>query len=191
MKNTSDKQPSPGGWVILGLLLDSPKSGYDLSAIAQRSVGQFWPLTKAHIYGELPKLERLSYVEGQEVPQQGVPDKKIYTATKEGREAFSDWLASPSIGEPLLRHPLLVQVFFGAHLPPGRLKELVDVYRQSVIKTHSQYSAILNHALKGSSSGSASDPVSMRRLAVRHALIRIEAELVWLNEVDLVAIATD
>jgi DNA-binding PadR family transcriptional regulator len=186
MKISSDRKPSTGGWVILGLLLDAPRSGYELAAIAQRSVSQFWPVTKAHVYGELPRLERLGFVTGKDVPQKGAPDKRTYAVTKRGRTAFREWLAGSDLGEPLLRHPLLLQVFFGAHLPPSRLLDVVDDYRRRIVAAQENYAAILERAAERQSDSSDGNAIAMRRLAIRYALLRLEAEHLWLKEIEAV-----
>jgi PadR family transcriptional regulator AphA len=48
---------SPGAHAVLGLLSREPTSGYELGSLAERTIAHFWPITRAHIYAELGRLE--------------------------------------------------------------------------------------------------------------------------------------
>ncbi len=177
---TSVPDPSPGGWLVLGLLMDPPaRSGYDLQALAARSVAHFWPITKAHVYAELPRLEALGYVRGSAVRQSGVPDKRVYTPTPQGKAAFSRWLAEVDLGEPKLRHPLLVKVFFGAALPPAVLAAELDRHAAELSALRATYTTLLEQSAGGRRSRAA----TMRALTLRHGVRRIAADLAWLADV--------
>ena len=121
---------STGGYVVLGLLLDGPASGWDISQVAERSISHFWPLTKAHIYAALPKLTDLGFAESVAVQQVGAPDKRVYTATAEGREAFAQWMDTVKLVEEHGRQPLQLQMFFAAHASSQRLEALLMKWEQ-------------------------------------------------------------
>lgn len=181
---SSERQPSSGGWVVLGMLMDAPQSGYDLALMAARSVGQFWPVTKAHVYGELPRLERLGYIAGTHVAQVGVPDKRVFSATTEGRAAFASWISTIGELEPRQYHPLLLQLFFCAQMEATPLLAAVDGYRAHVDERKQQFSELLVQ-IKAHIPDTAVTAWSLpgRQLAIQHELSRLDAELGWLDEV--------
>ncbi|WP_344061382.1 PadR family transcriptional regulator [Terrabacter lapilli] len=116
------------GWLALGLLLDSPASGYDLWRRAERSVAHFWPVTRSALYAELPRLESRGFVSSSAVVQKGLPDKRVYAVTQAGREAFTEWLDGLEISERP-RHPQQLQLFFAAHGPVDLAGRLVRDWR--------------------------------------------------------------
>jgi DNA-binding PadR family transcriptional regulator len=54
-------------YVVLGLVSIRPMTGYELAAYAERSIGNFFPLTRSHIYSELDRLGRLGLLEATEI----------------------------------------------------------------------------------------------------------------------------
>jgi len=171
-------EPSAGGFVVLGLLLEEPHSGYELVALAERSIGHFWPITKAHIYAELPRLEQCAYVASERVAQQSVPDKLVYTATDLGRQAFGAWLATADLGPAKLHHPLLLRVFFSRALKRPALLKVLDDAEALAVATRARY---LERLGPGETRAGKAGP-SMRRMTLRYGVLRLDAELAWIAE---------
>jgi DNA-binding PadR family transcriptional regulator len=71
---------------VLASLLDGDASGYELAKRMNISVAQFWHALPAQIYSELRRLEGDGLVVGRDVPQQGKPDKRLYTVSNDGYE---------------------------------------------------------------------------------------------------------
>lgn len=71
----------------------------------------FWSAQTSQIYRELQTLERKGWVGKTPTPQQGKPDKNIYTITSEGQNELLRWLSD---GGPELssRSSILMKVFF-------------------------------------------------------------------------------
>jgi len=109
---------------ILAALSIEPHSGYDLSKQFAENSGCYWRATQQQIYRELGKLENQGMITSQTIPQDGRPDKKLYSITELGREHLRGWIAQPSEPTPI-REELLVKVLAG-HLVPRTivLKEL-------------------------------------------------------------------
>src|SRR6266536_24756 len=104
---------SPGAYAVLGLLAREPTSGYELGSLAERTIAHFWPITRAHIYAELTRLEAAGLVSATEVEQQGRPDKRVYAVTAAGERALDAWLDLAELSGERHRHPLLLKTFFG------------------------------------------------------------------------------
>ena len=169
-----------GAWIVLGFLLDGagPRSGYDLQAQAARSVAHFWPLTKAHVYTALPRLEAAGYVISQHIQQSGVPDKRVYAPTEQGKVAFGIWLANADLGMAKLRHPLLVKTFFGGTLSRDNFSELLDRHETRCLTEIKRYKALI----QGAEAATLLEKARFRMLAIRHGIISLEADLIWIVE---------
>ena len=90
-----DLKLSATTYVVLGLVSIRPTTGYDLAAYAERSIGNFFPLTRSHIYAELDRLGRLGLLEATEVEQEAAPTKRVYAITA-GRDRRAAALAGRS-----------------------------------------------------------------------------------------------
>jgi DNA-binding PadR family transcriptional regulator len=110
---------------LLGFLHDRPMTGWDLVAVAQERIGDFWSLTQSQVYRELTAMAQDGLVVAGE---RGRRDRQPYAITDAGREAFARW-AARAPGPETIRFPLLLTVMFGRHLPPGRLGEYVAAHR--------------------------------------------------------------
>lgn len=165
---------------MLGFLLDGAgaRSGYDLQAQAARSVANFWPLTKAHVYTALPRLESAGYVISRHVEQTGVPDKRVYAPTNEGEGAFRTWLTDTDLGMPKLRHPTLVKTFFGNNLSHDDFSALLDRHEARCLSGIERYTALIQAAEAASDAREA----GFRLLAIRHGILSLEADLKWTAE---------
>ena len=168
---------SPGAHAVLGLLSREPTSGYDLGSLAERTIAHFWPITRAHIYAELGRLEAAGLVSATAVSQQRRPDKRVYALTEAGEAALDAWLDGPDPAPERRRHPLLLKVFFGDRIPADRLASLLAAERARCEADRARYAAIAA-ALEG-------DPHAvMRRATVLYGVRCAEAQLRWLDEVE-------
>lgn len=92
-------------------------TGWELAGAVQRSIGNFWNLTRSQIYRELHTLEAAGMVTARET---GPRERQPYTITATGRRAFTDWISrEPDVEN--IRFPLLLTVFFADRVPGERL----------------------------------------------------------------------
>ena len=111
---------------LLGFLHDGPLTGWDLVAVAQDRIGDFWSLTQSQVYRELTVMATDGLIVAGE---RGPRDRRPYAITDAGRARFVEWLGQMP-DEETIRFPLLLTVMFGRHLPPQRLAELVAGHRK-------------------------------------------------------------
>jgi len=208
----SARRLSTGGYVVLGLLLDEPASGWDLARKIDRSIAHFWPLTKAHIYAELPKIAARNWASAEAIAQSGAPDRRVFTATAAGRQAFRDWIAEVNLTDERGRQPLQLQLFFAAHADPAKLGELLNTWEARALDTEQHCADILGKrgidttqlrrlTLDGSPDtpsvyGKPRNSGALRGLDARgmtalFGLRRAQADLAWLQEVRTVLIEAD
>ncbi len=97
-------------------------TGWELDAAVEESIANFWNVTRSQVYRELRTLAERGYVQAGDA---GPRDRRPYSITPAGREAFANWIVRDP-GSPIVRMPLLLTVFFGRHLPPERLAEILE-----------------------------------------------------------------
>jgi DNA-binding PadR family transcriptional regulator len=112
---------------LLGFLHEGPRSGYELAAIAQRRIGDFWSLTQSQVYRELAWMADAGLVRAGE---RGSRARRPYEVTDPGRAAFAEWM-DRAPGDETIRHPLLLAVSFGRHVPPDRLATFLRRHRDA------------------------------------------------------------
>jgi DNA-binding PadR family transcriptional regulator len=122
---------------LLGLLHEGPMTGWELVAVAQERIGNFWTLTQSQVYRELAAMAAAGLVE---VGPPGPRDRKPHAITDAGRAEFAAWLERKP-GPDQVRIPLLLTLAFARHLPPARLAELVAAERAEHAERLARYEA--------------------------------------------------
>jgi DNA-binding PadR family transcriptional regulator len=129
---------NPTAASLLGFLHVGPMTGWELLEAVDRSIGYFWNVTKSHVYRELQSLEVRGLVAAGPVgPRQSRP----LSVTRAGKAAFAWWI-SQEPGQELIRFPLLVTMFFGAHLDPDRLESFLAIHRRRHEERVAEYEQI-------------------------------------------------
>jgi len=111
---------------LLGFLHYGSQTGWDLLKVAEMLIGDFWSLTRSQVYRELAAMAERGLIEAGPT---GPRDRRPYTLTDEGREAFAAWVRRKP-GQETIRFPLLLTVTFGRHLPPERLADFLEHHRR-------------------------------------------------------------
>lgn len=96
---------------ILGLLSKWDASGYDIKKEFDNFMSIFWHSHLSQIYPELGKLEKEQLVGSKLVPQDGKPDKKVFSITEKGADELAKWLQSQP-ETPKIKDAFLMQAFF-------------------------------------------------------------------------------
>jgi DNA-binding PadR family transcriptional regulator len=79
--------------VILGLLIEEPRYGYDIKNTVDAVMSHIIDMSSGSLYYGLRRLLEAGYVEEAAVEKVGRrPERSIYRATEEGREAFNKQL---------------------------------------------------------------------------------------------------
>jgi DNA-binding PadR family transcriptional regulator len=126
--------------VLLGFLMHDSMTGYDLKKAFSMSFSFFSGLSYGSIYPALKKMESQGLVSRRTEIQDGAPNRKVYTITDAGRHAFLDALRSP-LTPDRPKSPLLMKLFFFAHLPPSEREAIVGNYLDSVEELSGQLKA--------------------------------------------------
>jgi DNA-binding PadR family transcriptional regulator len=116
-------------YTLLGLLSISPMSGYDLHQAVARSIAHFWPVSKTQVYAELARLEPLGLIEGTDVPQERLPDKRVFRLAPAGEEALDEWLSDSPVEAVQMRIPFLIKTLLGHRRSPKETRRLLEGVR--------------------------------------------------------------
>lgn len=165
-------------YVVLGLLAKRPGSGYELAALAERSLAHFWPISRSRLYAELPRLEELGWAESVAVAQERYPDKRVYQPTAEGLEALRAWLEGAGDEVQRTKNGVLLKVFLGAFLSPVRLRRLLEDYGREAERRRAELSAVAE-GLRGQEQTEAR---VFGLVALRHGILQAEAAAAWVAE---------
>ncbi len=155
---------------LLGFLHDGPKTGWDLLDEISRGLGRFWNVTSSHAYRELKALEDQGLIEAGEP---GPRDRRPFEITRRGRAAFAEWIDEEPAQEQI-RFPLLVRLWFGAHLADDRRAEFIDSHRRVHAERLARYRKV-------KASLGRKDP--HRAAVVQFGIRYEEAVLRWLEEI--------
>jgi DNA-binding PadR family transcriptional regulator len=157
---------------LLGFLHAGPLTGWDLVATAEALIGDFWSLTQSQVYRELAAMAEAGLVTAGE---RGRRDRRPYTITRAGRDAFAEWVGHEP-GPELIRFPLLLTIAFGRHLPPERLAGFVAHHRE----VHAQRLASYRET-RAALTAEASEPDPYALATLDFGLIYEEAVLAWFD----------
>lgn len=115
------------GYAVLGILSSGEAlSGYEIRKWAETLRFFYWSPAQSQIYAELRRLAKLGYVESQEVKQKGKPDKRLYTINKQGHAEFERWLDKEPLEPTVIKHSLLLKLFFGHMAKRERLVQMLE-----------------------------------------------------------------
>jgi DNA-binding PadR family transcriptional regulator len=152
---------------FLALLADGPAHGYELrSAVRERCGSLLPPMNAGQVYNTLSRLESAGLVEGEEVPQAGRPDRRVYRITAAGRDELMAWAARP-IGATRFGDEFFFKLAFA------------DVDRLALI---AEREAVCLQALKDADAVARTEG-AMAALLAERAAVHLDAELRWLATV--------
>lgn len=97
-------------YALLGLLVEKPATGYQLHQQFKEKRVYFWHAHHTQIYRELNRMEADEWVTSEVIPQEDLPDKKVYTVTETGRKELTNWVLHEASHPPNIKDEFLVRV---------------------------------------------------------------------------------
>lgn len=123
--------------VILGLLVERPDHAYALKHRLSPGVPRDRLVNDGVLYPLLAKLEAEGLATSDEWPGRTGRPRRVYSATRAGRDEFRRWLDSdededgPPMHELFVAHPL-VKLLFARRLPAAALRAKLDRHARLV-----------------------------------------------------------
>lgn len=165
--------------VILTVLTHRDATGYDITKEFSSAIGHVWKASHQQVYRELNKLAELGAVNYRLEPQEGKPDRKVYSITEIGKQNLYQWYLLPP------KHPterdevsakLLTCGIFDTTPMIAHLHVLVEESRALLAQYRILEQDYINNL-------SQEREAKLEHLALRRNILRTEAWLVWAEEV--------
>lgn len=115
--------------LILGLLILSPMTGYELQQFIKKNLALICSHSAGSVQTALSKLEKEGKIAASEATQ-GKRRKKRFFITDAGRTAFSHWVGQPMQAGKVKNMELSRLFFAGLAKPEERLSAIQDYIRQ-------------------------------------------------------------
>ena len=157
--------------LLLGLLRNGPRTGYDLHRIIESHGELYADLKKANIYYLLDRLARDGYLDVQTEAGARGPrgERLIYSLNDRGRAHFHELLEQVLRSYEPVPSSIGAAIVFLPHLPPGAAVRLLEERRERVSRRRAEVAA--------QASGAVCD--TLTGLAMDHLLALIDADLAW------------
>ncbi|MGV9534135.1 PadR family transcriptional regulator [Streptosporangium sandarakinum] len=156
------------GHVLLGLLSERPKHGYELKKEHDQRLPGAKPLAYGQVYATLQRLERGGLTEVAGTAQEGGPERTVHAITEAGRAELDRWLAEIEAPAPYVASPLFARVVV-ATLAGGTAEEYL-------IRQRAAHLTRMRELTARKASGS---PAQV--LAADYALQHLDADLRWIE----------
>jgi PadR family transcriptional regulator, regulatory protein AphA len=127
---------SSTAYVILGMISEEPRSGYEIKALVDGTTRFFWAASYGQIYPELKRLAEIGLVVGSDAPTGG-RRRTVYEITEDGAEELKAWLRRPPETYEL-REEGLLKLFFAGMLEPSEAVEIVRSMRAHRLAANAQ-----------------------------------------------------
>lgn len=162
-------------YAILGMLLEEPRSGYEIKSLMERSTAYFWRESDSTIYPMLKRLAQEGKVQLAEVVHRGKRKREIFAITEAGKEEFRAWLES-STGPEVRRSEFLLKLFFATAESDQRRLLLEEL--ESAQKTYEEFKRIEERL-----AGLPDSPEKAVRLkSLRHGMAHLALDIEWFEE---------
>ncbi|MCF6470972.1 PadR family transcriptional regulator [Nonomuraea sp. MG754425] len=153
------------GHVLLGLLVERPKHGYELKKEHDHRLAGAKPLPYGQVYATLQRLERDGFAEVSGTRQEGGPERTVYSITDGGRTELERWLNTVEPPAPYVTSPLFSRVAVAGTAADGFLMRQREAHLARMRELTAQ---------------KASD-VPAQVLAADYALQHLDADLRWIE----------
>ena len=111
-------------YALLGLIRQRPQYGYEILQNWSTNLGLIWNVKPANLYLALNKLERQGLLNVSRVPGEASPERKVFTLTPAGEEAFLTWMRTPVASPRAFRQEWFARLYFFPQVPPDTIREL-------------------------------------------------------------------
>lgn len=113
-------------YVLLGTLFSGHKHGYEIMQFLESALESTWRVSTSQLYVLLKRLEREGLLQSSLEAQEARPSRRVFSLTPSGRNAFLNWVRSPTERVRILRVEFLAKLFFFHRLSLKGGNELVS-----------------------------------------------------------------
>jgi DNA-binding PadR family transcriptional regulator len=152
--------------VLLALLAEGDRHGYQLKVDFEQRTGGLWPLNVGQVYTTLDRMLRDDAVTER---GKGDGDQRLFGITENGRRELKEWLAATPADAAPPRDEFVMKMLVAVHTGGKEGLALVDTQRSALL-------AALQQARRVARPGG-----DVASLANDAFLGRIEADIHWLD----------
>lgn len=131
---------NPTAYVILGMVREEPRSGYEIKALVDNSTRFFWAASYGQIYPELRRLAEAGLIVGSDSPTGG-RRRTVYEITADGEAELRSWLRQPPQTFEM-RDEGLLKLFFAEALPREEALAILREMRAHRLAMHQRLQTI-------------------------------------------------
>jgi DNA-binding PadR family transcriptional regulator len=134
----------PARFVLLGLLLQKPAHGYDLTRhfAPDSALGDVIHLSPSHLYALLARLEGDGLIAGEMQDAGNHPQRRVYHLTAAGEAAVQRWIDEPVSHPRDMRIDFPLKLYIARGFGTERVAELIDrqraVFRAYIARLESE-----------------------------------------------------
>lgn len=111
--------------IILGLLLEKSRTGYEINQVFETVFTHFYKSSYGMIYPTLKKLEKSGMVEKNIVNQEGKPSKNVFSISDLGVEEFKKYLDT-DIALESKESEFMVRMYLGGFVTEDVLQKWIE-----------------------------------------------------------------
>lgn len=160
--------------IILGILKQQPRHGYEIKKIIQKELGIFTGLENKSIYYPLKIMEKKGFIKKAASRIRGRPFRYVYTITERGDKAFTALAMDALLSEKRPFIDIDIPIYFLPYLEKKEVLARLRLRKRFLEKVE----AWLNENLKPEHSFS-----SHQSLLLRHHYNLLAAEEAFVNEI--------
>lgn len=101
--------------IILGLLMEKSRTGYEINEIFKTIFAHFYKGSYGMIYPTLRKLHKEGLAEKKVIFQDGKPNQNLFSITSKGKKQFYDYLNS-DISPESRESEFLIRMYLGEYV---------------------------------------------------------------------------
>jgi DNA-binding PadR family transcriptional regulator len=161
-------------YAILGMLLEGPRTGYEIKSLMGRSTVYFWRESDSTIYPMLKVLAKEGKVFSN-AAYSGKKKKEVFSITDTGRTEFKAWLESQT-GSETPRNEFLLKLFFVEDR-----KDMIRLFQERLEKAEKTYDEYKKIAERLETLDDFPSK-AIRLKALRYGIAQLELEIQWLKE---------
>lgn len=113
-------------YIILGLLDQTPQTGYDLTKAFEHEIGEFWQAQHSQIYPLLKRLETAGDITHQDTITGEKLAKKQYELTAQGHAKLVAWINEPSPALATTKDEFILKLYFIKSANDPRLPAMLN-----------------------------------------------------------------
>jgi DNA-binding PadR family transcriptional regulator len=166
--------------VILSLLAEGPKHGYEVNAtLEERNIRDWAPVSRPQIYYSLDKLVALGLLRviSSQSPSAG-PERRVLQTTALGREQLADALEAKSWVNKKVHQPFLIWLALSWQARPRTFRKQLNTRKKILEQTLDEERATLEDVLT-----EVGHPYHEAVWMLELAIQQLEVELQWVERI--------